>query len=216
MGPVCALLVACAGARPSCKVPDDAQLELESSDRVNPDEQGRSLPTQIVVYQVTDLTKLEAATLRALNDPKAALGSTLVSTEDLTIYPGQVMVHRFKRDSKAEYLVVAAIFRTPQGEAWRSAQEWPLPGDPCSDRDDENFAPVLEKLRVRAFLQDSRISSVNNYARLPKRRCPLGTSDCSGSLAPTELPRAREGRGLVTFEQDPREPQPTMGAGAGP
>lgn len=210
------LLGACAGVRPSCRVPEAAQLELESSDRVNPDEQGRSLPTQVVLYQVTDLTKLQAATMRDLNDPTAALGSTLVVTDDLTIYPGQVMVHRFKRDPKAEFLVVAAIYRTPQGESWRTAQEWPLPGDPCEEHDDEDYAPSLDKLRVRAFLEDSRISSINNYAKLPKRRCAIGSTDCSGSLAPTELPRAREGRGLTTFEQDPSEPRATMGAGAGP
>lgn len=219
VGLLCAssgLLVACAGARPACRVPDDAQLELESSDRVNPDEHGRSLPTQIVLYQVTDLTKLQSATMHDLNDPQAALGTTFVSSDDVTIYPGQVMLHRFKRDPKADYVVLTAIFRTPQGETWRTAQEWPLPGDPCDEQDDEDFAPTLEKLRVRAFVEDSRISSLNNYAALPKRRCPLGASDCGGSLAPTELPRARQGRSLVTFEQDPSEPKPTMGAGAGP
>src|SRR6188768_3528630 len=93
------LAVGCATARPpkaipSCKVPEEAQLEIESSDRVNPDESGRSLPTVLRVYQLSELGKIQQATFEDVwRDPKSALGETLLGGEELTLYPGQLAVH---------------------------------------------------------------------------------------------------------------------------
>lgn len=191
------------------------QLEIETSDRVNRDERGRSLPTVLRLYQVTDLSKLEQATFEDIWErSEATLGDTLVGSEELTLYPGQVMVHRLQRDASADFLVGAAVFRSPVGSSWRTIQEWPLPGDPCAERDDEDAAPKFEKLRVRMFLEDYRIESVNNYAALPKRRCPAGQADCASAGAPDELPEARRNQRLKTFEEDAREPVPTVGPGS--
>jgi hypothetical protein len=70
----------------------------------------------------------------------------------------------------------------------------------------------MKKLRVRMFLENYRIDSVNNYAALPKRRCPAG-GKCEGASAPDELPEARRNQRLKTFEEDPSEAVPTMGEG---
>jgi type VI secretion system protein VasD len=210
------LAVGCASAPkpkpvPSCKVPEEAQLEIESSDRVNLDESGRSLPTVLRVYQLSELGKIQQATFEDVwVDPKQALGETLLGGEELTLYPGQLAVHRFKRNPAADFLVGVAVFRMPVGEAWRTIQEWPLPGDPCGETKRKDTAPKLERLRVRMFLSDYRIESVNNYAAYPKRRCPGGVSDCAGAAAPSELPRAKRNQRLRTFEEDPSEARPTM------
>jgi type VI secretion system protein VasD len=189
---------------PTCHVPNEVQLEIEASDRVNPDENGRSLPTRLRLYQLTDLTPLEHANFDDVwTRPKDVLASSVVNSEELVIYPGQVLLHRFQRDDKAEYVAAVAVFREPEGEAWRTAQEWPLPGDPCRTLKTSNI-PTLAKLRVRMFLEDNRIESLNNYAQLPKRRCAVGADDCTGAAGQSDL---RRNRRLQTFEENPLEPE---------
>jgi type VI secretion system protein VasD len=208
---VCAALAGCASARPTCKIPDTVKLELESSDRLNPDERGRSLPTIVRVYQLTDLGKLERSAFDDIwEHDKETLGQTLVKGEELTIYPGQVTVKRLKRDAKADFLVGVAVFRTPIGGSWRTIQEWPLAGDPCHERNDKRAAPSLEQLGVRMFLENYRIESVNNYVALPKRHCAAGNTSCSGDIAPDELPEERRDRRLRTYEEDSDEPNPNL------
>jgi type VI secretion system protein VasD len=210
-----ALCVACGAAAatnsnvasPSCRVPNDVQLEIEASDRVNLDETGRSLPTRLRLYQLTDLTQLQRASFEDVwSRPKEVLAGSALSSEELVVYPGQVLVHRFKRNERAEYLVGVAVFREPEAEAWRTAEEWPLPGDPCqvSGRD---RVPRLAKLRVRMFLDGNRLESLNNYARLPKRRCRTGRDDCAGESAGQHAAELRRNRRLQSFEENAREPE---------
>jgi type VI secretion system VasD/TssJ family lipoprotein len=214
----------CAGAKPTCKVPDTVELELESSDRVNRDEKGESLPTVIRLYQLVDLSAMQSASFddiwersdEVLGETKA--GKPIV----ITIYPGQIMVQRFKRNPAADFLVGAAVFRRPIGGAWRTIDEWPLTGDPCAEQDDDEAAPKLKQLRVRMFLKDYRIESTNNFAALPKRTCPPGVKNCRGQTgeAPDELQEELRNRRLRTFEEDPSAPTPTIGdepgGGSGP
>jgi type VI secretion system protein VasD len=207
------VLSAGCATRPSCRIPDAVQLEIESSDRVNADERGRSLPTILRLYQLKDLSKIEQSAFEDIwQQDKATLADTLVGQEELTLYPGQIMVHRFQRNGAADFLVGVAVFREPVGGSWRTIQEWPLQGDPCAEQDDEDAAPKMKKLRLRMFLENYRIDSVNNYAALPKRRCPSG-GKCGGASAPDELPDARRNQRLKTFEEDPTEATPTMGEG---
>jgi type VI secretion system protein VasD len=207
---------ACAGThaqqvRPSCPVPDDVQLEIEASDRVNPDEDGRALPTRLRLYQLTDLTRLQGASFDDVwTHPKETLAQSALNSEELIIYPGQVVVHRFKRSAEADYVVAVAVFREPEGDGWRTAQEFPLPGDPCGSQPPRAPAdtPRLSKLRVRLFLDGDRIESVNNYAQLPKRRCARDAPDCEGAVRDTAS-ELRRNRRLRSFEEDSREPEIT-------
>jgi type VI secretion system VasD/TssJ family lipoprotein len=205
----------CAGAKPTCKIPDTVELELESSDRVNRDEKGESLPTVIRLYQLIDLSAMQSASFDDIwEHDDDTLGETKAGKPiSLTIYPGQIMVQRFKRNPNADFLVGAAVFRKPIGGAWRTIDEWPLTGDPCAEQDDDKAAPKLKQLRVRMFLKDYRIESTNNFAALPKRTCPPGAKNCKGQTgeAPDELPEALRNRRLRTFEEDPSAPKPTVG-----
>jgi type VI secretion system protein VasD len=205
----------CAGATPTCKVPKAVELEIETSDRVNADAEGRSLPTVVRVYQLTDLSVLQMSSFEDIwEHAKETLGAALVAVEEFTTYPGQVVVRHFDRDEKADFVVGMAIFRNPVGSAWRTIQEFPLPGDPCQERGDQAAAPKLADLRVRMFLEEYRIESVTNYAKLPKRSCG-GKASCAGVAAPDELPEELRHRRLRDFEEDPSRPKPTTG-GEGP
>lgn len=205
---ICCALGACAGTTPSCKVPRALEVEIETSDRVNSDAEGRSLPTLVRLYQLKDLSLFQMAEFNDIwQSAKQTLGETLIAVRELTTYPGQVVVERFERDEKADYLVGVAIFRNPVGSTWRTLSELPLPGDPCAERDDDQAAPQLEDLRMRVFLEDYRILSLDNYAALPKRSCG-GKANCQQQAAPDELPEARRHGRLRTFEEDPSRPKP--------
>ena len=206
----CGTTAAASRPSPSCRVPSDVQLEIEAADRVNPDETGRSLPTRLRLYQLTNLNKLQRASFEEVwARPKEVLGETALSSEELVVYPGQVLVHRFKRNPSAEYMVGVAIFREPEGDAWRTAQEWPLAGDPCQRARNSGHAARLKKLRLRMFLEGSRLDSVNNYAALPRRRCRAGAQNCQEVSPDSEL---RRNRRLRSFDEDPREPEVRPGS----
>jgi len=203
-------LSACAGTTPSCKVPKAIELEIETSDRVNVDAEGQSLPTLLRLYQLKDINALQTSEFTDIwQGAKEQLGETLVAEEELTTYPGQVVVRRFDRDDKADFLVGVAIFRNPVGTTWRTVNELPLPGDPCQEQGDPDAAPTLTDLRVRMFLEDYRIESVDNFAALPKRSCGV-SSTCKQNVVPDELPEARRHRRLRSFEEDASRPQPTV------
>lgn len=206
------VLTGCSGQKPTCKVPTAIELEIETSDRVNRDEDGRSLATLLRLYQVRDLSALQMSSFEdMLETPKETLGDTLLATEEVTLYPGQVTVRRFERNTQADFLVAMAVFRSPVGSAWRTIQEFPLPGDPCAEQDDPDAAPTIADLRIRAFLEDYRIESVNNYRQLPRRSCQKGDTRCldAGGEAPDELPDALRHRRLRSFDEDQSRPKPT-------
>lgn len=206
-------LQGCGGTLPTCKVPSQIELEIETSDRVNLDAEGRALPTLLRVYQLTDIGLLQRASFEEMWEAaNATLAQTIVAVSELTIYPGQIAVQRFERNPKADYLVGVAVFRNPLGSSWRTIDELPLEGDPCKDRDDEKAAPVLTGLRLRMFLEGYRIESVNNYAALPKRSC--SGQACKSTVAPDELPDELRHRRLRGFDEDPSAPKPSTGRDA--
>ena len=202
---------ACAGVIPTCQVPSAVELEIETSDRVNIDQSGEALPTIIRLYQLKNLSAVQSATFDDMLDrPKETLGDSIVHEDEVTIYPGQILVRRFEREPKADFLIGVAIVRNPVGTAWRTIQEYPLAGDPCKEQDDPDAAPTLADLRIRMFLDEYRIESVNNYAELPMRSCPKGTV-CKPGAAPDELPEELRHRRLRSFEEDESRPTPTTG-----
>jgi type VI secretion system VasD/TssJ family lipoprotein len=59
---------ACAGTVPTCQVPNSVELELETSDRVNIDQSGEALPTNIRLYQLKNLSSVQSATFDDMLD----------------------------------------------------------------------------------------------------------------------------------------------------
>jgi type VI secretion system protein VasD len=207
------LSAACASLPPTCRVPTSVELELETSDRVNIDSEGRALPTILRLYQLRNLSSAQSASFDDMLDrPKEILGDAVVEEDELTIYPGQIVVRRFERNEKADFLVGVAIVRNPVGTAWRTIQEFPIPGDPCAEHEDPEYQPTVADLRVRMFLDEYRIESTNNYGMLQLRSCPRGTV-CKPGAAPDELPEGLRHRRLRTFEEDETRPTPTVGSG---
>jgi type VI secretion system protein VasD len=146
---------AAAPAEP-CKEPPPISVLLEASDRLNPDDRGRSLSTIVQVLQLKDIRRLEAAEFQDMYQrPKEVLEDDLIATDEMTLEPGQKLTRQLSRDPKANYVVVLGVFRRPAGQVWRSIQRLPevTPELCAAAKKPGQLAPLqfyLEDYRVEA------------------------------------------------------------------
>jgi type VI secretion system protein VasD len=109
--------------------PGPIQISILGSSRLNPDEQGQSLPTVVKIYQLKAAARVEGADFEGLyRHEKETLGEDLIRVDDLVIGPGQQETKTLERDKAARALVAVAIFRRPAGTSWRSIVELPPSG----------------------------------------------------------------------------------------
>lgn len=100
------------------------RLRVEAAARLNPDDQGRSLPTLVRVYQVSSAARARTVELTdLLRDPKEALGGDLLSTEELLLSPGQTIERVLTREKDCVAVLVAAVVRKPTATTWRDVVE---------------------------------------------------------------------------------------------
>ena len=125
-----ALLVAACGLIPGgSKNPAPLRVEVEAAARLNPDEQGESLPTTVRVYQLASAGKARDVELvDLLRDPKAALGTDVLGVADLVVQPGGRAAQTLERDKGTRAVLVAALVRRPAGGTWRDVVDLPSPG----------------------------------------------------------------------------------------
>ena len=164
----------CGSTRPNlCQLSDTSPLVVEASDRLNPDANGRSLPTIVRLYQLRDVGALEQSSFQEVwQTPEAALGESLVSVDELTIYPEQTVRRGLDRNPEANFLVGMGIFRQPVGSTWRSVLALPAPrsesqcaaaqGNAGSDAELPPIAHVtffLESNRIEGDLELAPVTS---------------------------------------------------------
>lgn len=175
------LVAACGGAppRPSCAVPEQGRINFISTDRMNPDESGRPLPTVVRLYQLSSLGNLEQASFEQIwRSPSDTLADTLLGVEEVTLYPDRTVRWPFERNDEARFLVAVAIVRRPMGESWRSVIQLPLPstvlacGAAASDDEDEE-APASVPI-VDVVVDDYRVDASLRMVR--------ATDPCAGAL----------------------------------
>ena len=125
---VSAALSSCAHAPPPCPAPEPVRVSIRAADRLNPDESGESLATTLRLYQLKDVSKLQAASLeQVLDNDRAVLGDDLVSVKEITLYPGEAAAPSLGRREGAFFLAVVAFFRHPSGLQWRVASKLAQP-----------------------------------------------------------------------------------------
>jgi type VI secretion system protein VasD len=111
---------------PLCQLPDSSSLTIRASDRLNLDPAGRSLPTIVRVYQLRDVGNFELASFDDVwESPEKVLGDSLLSKDEVTVYPNQVLTRAFDRNPEANFVVGVGIFRRSVGNTWRTVL--PLP-----------------------------------------------------------------------------------------
>jgi type VI secretion system protein VasD len=111
-----------------CATPEPIRLLLTASPRLNLDENGESLPTVVRMYQLRDSSKLvESSPDRLLAEDRALLAEDLVEVRELTLYPGERAAPLLMRGEGATTVAVVAMFRRPNGTAWRAIRKLPPP-----------------------------------------------------------------------------------------
>ncbi len=106
--------------------PPPIEVTIQASDRVNPDEQGQSLPTLIRLYQLKSAAPLEAADYGAVyGSDKETLGANLLQADEVVVAPGGTATKRIVRVPEATALAAVAVVRRPAAGAWRSIVELP-------------------------------------------------------------------------------------------
>ncbi len=123
------LLSACGPqARPSCDAQENAQLRVTATDRMNPDEDGRPLPTLVRVYQLASISVMETASFEDIhNADEDTLGDAFLGKDEFTVYPETVISRQFERNPDANYIVGFAAVRRPTGVSWRTILDLPPP-----------------------------------------------------------------------------------------
>lgn len=104
--------------------PGPVRVTVVAGSRLNPDDQGRSLPTAVRVFQVASTAKASQAELIDLvRDPKEALGEDLKGIEELLLQPGERVERTIAREKETQALLVVGLFRRPTGSGWKQLVE---------------------------------------------------------------------------------------------
>jgi len=104
-------------------------VTVTAAARLNPDEQGRALPTVVRVYQLKGEAKVAGAALEDLyRRPKETLGDDLLQVDELVVAPGETESKTYARQREAQVLAVAAVVRRPAGSSWLSVSKLPAAG----------------------------------------------------------------------------------------
>jgi type VI secretion system VasD/TssJ family lipoprotein len=137
------------------------RLNLIASDRLNPDNLGRSLVTTLALYQLKDPTRLENASFTELwRDPKGTLKEDLLETEELTISPAERVARELTPKAGVTHLAVVALVRKPVGTAWRRTRNLvPSPELMCTDK-----RPRLDPLELSFLLEEFEVRDADSAA----------------------------------------------------
>jgi type VI secretion system VasD/TssJ family lipoprotein len=110
--------------------PPRLEVTLSAAPTLNPDDQGRPLPTFVRVYQLRSDLKLKGADVaRVYLAPKDAIGEDLLRGDEVALKPGATAEYRLEREEGARFLAVVALVRKPGGGSWLSIAELPPPAD---------------------------------------------------------------------------------------
>ncbi len=196
---------ACGGTpRPSCDPQENANLRIEATDRLNPDEDGRPLPTKVRIYQLANIGAMETATFEEIWEHDAdTLGDAMLGMDEVWIYPESRMNRQFERNPEANYIVGVAIVRRPTGVSWRTILELPPPAAEaqCAALQANPDAPPEEQPNVYlAFELDDYQIEGSVRLEYPPPPCAENDPICAAERA------AQEQAGNVEAPEAPEAP----------
>jgi type VI secretion system protein VasD len=107
-------------------------LRIYASDLINPNDDDKPRPVMVRLYQLsTDMRMLNARYDDILLRDAEVLGEDLLKRDEVTVFPNDLVEVQFERIPEASVLVGAAMFRTPQGESWKTYYVFPpMPNTP--------------------------------------------------------------------------------------
>ncbi|MBN1962927.1 MAG: type VI secretion system lipoprotein TssJ [Deltaproteobacteria bacterium] len=117
-------------------------IVLQATKSVNPDRTGESLPTVVRFFQLKDIASLKNASFQDIWQREAeVLGKDLSDVHETTIYPADRQTQVIPIKDDAVYLAAGALFRTPQGNYWRTYTKLPPFGTKDRCLEDEPGGP---------------------------------------------------------------------------
>ena len=121
---LCAISLVGCGSAPLaasvCERPGTIAVAIESGPLLNPDEEGRALPTEIRLYRLRDANVFETVPFEAIWQDDVALGDALLGVDSLTLYPGESIADSIVPEADAQVMVAMAVVRQPAGRTWRT------------------------------------------------------------------------------------------------
>ncbi len=109
--------------------PGDTTITVDAAPGVNPDASNRPSPILVRIYQLKSGAALEQADYFKLTEnPQAALGDTLISSEQMLLTPGKTRTLSVQFDPAAHQIGVVAGFRDIDRAKWRAVESID-PGD---------------------------------------------------------------------------------------
>lgn len=108
--------------------PDEIPVTIEATARLNPDTEGNPLPTEIRIYQLSDVVTMDRANFEEVwQNAAETLGESLLEEETITIYPGSSQTLRIQTNPELRAIAAMAIVREPTGRSWRAIATLPSP-----------------------------------------------------------------------------------------
>lgn len=205
----------------TCDLPQNIQMVLRGAERLNPNDEGRSLPVVVRVYQLKGITRFEGAEFEAVwHRDREVLADDLLKVEEFYLYPAQRLPRSFRREAAATHVVAMAIFRHPTGQSWRQIFELPpAPGEErcAAQQNDPNAAaPAVRDPRYFYYLEDYYIETATEdfpedagvRRRVPSTLPGLNGAPSRPSTAPglPSLPNAPQAPSLPNAPQAPSLP----------
>ncbi|MCA9606738.1 MAG: type VI secretion system lipoprotein TssJ [Myxococcales bacterium] len=209
------LSTACgAQARPSCDAQENAQLRVESTDRMNPDEDGRPLPTLVRIYQLASIGAMETASFEDIHaNGEETLGDALLGVDEFTMFPETRISRQFERNPDANYIVGFAAVRRPTGVSWRTILELPPPAQEATcaalQEDPDSPPPEQPTVYVAFELDDYQIEG-SIRLEYPPPPCDEGDLMCQAERAAAEAAEGVEAPEAPGAPEAPDAPQPDM------
>ncbi|MFI4956476.1 MAG: type VI secretion system lipoprotein TssJ [Gammaproteobacteria bacterium] len=96
------------------------KVNVAADQSINQDNQQRSLPVVMRVYQLSSKTKFEHADFKQLwKQDMELLGTELLSREEYLIHPGELSTLKVTKQDNVQYIGVVALFRDNVQNHWR-------------------------------------------------------------------------------------------------
>jgi type VI secretion system protein VasD len=141
-------------------------LRIYASDLINPNDDDRPRPVVVRLYQLkSDLKMLNARYDDVLLRDAEILGDDMMQRDEVIVYPNDLVTIEFERIPEARILCGAAMFRTPQGQSWKTYYEFPpMPNTPeeCSKGVEDPEAPQAFP-ETAFFVVERKIDNGSQY-----------------------------------------------------
>ncbi len=125
------------------------KVNVAADQSLNQDNQQRSLPVVLRVYQLSARTKFEQADFKQIwKQDSAFLGSELLAKEEYLVHPGKKSTLKYPKVEGAKYVGVVGLFRNTEQHQWQIIK--PVGQSPISKH-------LSSTLRIR--MKDNTIGS---------------------------------------------------------